>query len=88
MSNEVVLSLSETERVALENAVKEAAGSLLRMDSERDLVKQIGKRIKKEFNIKSSYFNKITKMYHKQNKDEIGAQAEMIVSLYETVFKE
>lgn len=86
-SEEAILNLSEGDRADLEDAAKEAAGSLLRADSERDLRKEIAKKVKDDMDIKPAMFNKLVRMYHKQNKEEIQNKTEAIVSLYETVFK-
>lgn len=86
--NEVILNLTDGDREDLENAIKEAAGSLLRAESERDLRKEIAKRVKDDLEIKPALFNSLTKMYHKQNKEEIQNKTDVMVSMYETVFKD
>ncbi len=87
-SNDAILNLSEGSREELEGCIKEAAGSLLRAESERDLRKEIAKRVKENFDIGPANFNKLVKMFHAQNKEEVQAQTDMLVSMYETVFSE
>ncbi|AUR85765.1 transcriptional regulator [Vibrio phage 1.081.O._10N.286.52.C2] len=68
------------------NMVKEASTCLLRMDSERDLLKEIAARAKEEFEIKPADFNKVVKMYHKQNRHEEQEKHQKIDGLYEKLF--
>ncbi|CAL9972003.1 transcriptional regulator [Vibrio phage D479] len=70
------------------NAVKEAAASLLRADSEKDLRKDIADRMKEEFEIKPADFNKVVKWYHKQNRQEEAAKNEKVHNLYDKLFDE
>ena len=70
------------------NMVKEASAALLRIDAEKDLIKDIATRAKDDFLIPAAEFNKITKMYHKQNRDEQIAKHEKTDSLYEKLFDE
>lgn len=79
---------TETDRQEVINAVKEAAASLMRADSERDLRKDIAERMKEEFELKPADFNKVVKWYHKQNRQEEQAKAEKVSSLYEKLFEE
>lgn len=78
---------TETDRQEVVNMVKEAASSLIRIDSERDLMKDIAARANEEFEIKPADFNKVVKMYHKQNRQEEQAKHEKIDGLYETLFE-
>lgn len=76
------------DRQEVVNMVKEASASMLRIDSERDLMKDIATRAKEEFEIKPADFNKVVKMYHKQSRQEEQAKYEKIDGLYEKLFDE
>lgn len=76
------------DRQEVVNMVKEASASMLRIDSERDLMKDIATRAKEEFEIKPADFNQVVKMYHKQNRQEAQAKYEKIDGLYEKLFDE
>lgn len=79
---------TEHDRKEVINMVKEAAASLLRCDSERDLRKDIADRAKEEFDLKPADFNKIVKMYHKQSRHEENQKFEKIDALYTKLFDE
>lgn len=79
-------TLTAPDRLEVEKAVKEASNSLTRIESERDLIKEIAGKIKEEFDIKPSEFSKLVKLYHKQSRDEEEAKAQELVELYDQIF--
>ena len=80
------IHLSAGDKADVQAAIKEAAGSLLRTEAERDLRKSIAKKAKDDWQISTSDFNKLVKIYHKQNLEEIQEETDEIISLYEMVF--
>lgn len=78
---------TESDRLEIENSIKEAAASLLRIDSERDLIKDIAAKLKEEFEIAPGDFNKVVRMYHKQSRQEEKAKHSKVMDLYAKVFK-
>ncbi len=68
------------------NMIKEAAASLMRVDGESELRKEIAARAKEEFEIPPADFNKVVRMYHKQNRAEEQAKHDKVDSLYEKLF--
>ena len=70
------------------NMVKEAAASMMRVDGESSLRKDIAARAKEEFEIPASEFNKVVRMYHKQNRKEEQAKHEKVDSLYTKLFED
>ncbi|AGN30053.1 DsbA dsDNA binding protein late transcription [Vibrio phage nt-1] len=68
------------------NMIKEAAASLLRTEGEASLRKDIAARAKEEFEIPAADFNKVVKMYHKQNRIEEQQKYEKVDTLYEKLF--
>jgi len=80
------IHLTEADKIDMQGAIKEAAGSLLRAEAERDLRKQIAKKAKEDWQIRPADFNTLVRIYHKQNIDEIQEATDEIVGLYEMVF--
>ena len=89
MSNDIFESetiSSETDRLEVVNAVKEAANSMLRIDSEKELIKDIATSMKEKFEIKPSDFNTVVKLFHKQNLDEQKERQDKVFDLYGRLF--
>jgi hypothetical protein len=80
--------LSDAELASVKEAAKEAAAALLRIDAEKDLMKEIAAKIKEEFKVKPADFNYLAQRYHKQDVERIKAQAENKAGFYEQVFSE
>lgn len=78
---------SPEDRKKIFDAIKEISNSLLRMESERDLIKEIVKEISDEHQIPRKIVSKIAKTFHKQNLTQEVADHEDFVDLYETVTK-
>jgi len=79
------MTLNEKEKTILRKALEEFNGSLTRQDAERELQKDICQRIKTEIGLKPSQTRKLAKMYFKQNKSEIEAEMDEILTAYEEV---
>lgn len=78
--------LSPSDIKAVKEAAKERSKALLRIDAEKDLMKEISDKVKDEFKIKTGDFNALAAMYHKQDLDAKKAQFENRVELFEKVF--
>lgn len=86
MSN-VILPSSPEDRKKIMNAVQEISNSLSRIESERDLIKEILSDVEDKFELPKKYTRKVAKIYHKQNISQIQQEQEDLVSIYETVTK-
>jgi archaellum component FlaC len=86
MSN-VILPSSPEDRKKIMNAVQEISNSLSRIESERDLIKEILADVEDKFELPKKYTRKVAKIYHKQNISQIQQEQEDLVSIYETVTK-
>lgn len=83
---EFVMPTDEKTLKAIENAAKESSNSLIRTDAEKDLRKEITKRMKEEIGIPAADFNGLVMIYHKQNLAEVEANNERKTELYRKVF--
>lgn len=78
---------SPEDRKKIKEAVQEISNSMLRMEAERDLIKEIVKEISDNHQIPRKIIAKIAKTFHKQNLTQEVADHEDFVDLYETVTK-
>jgi hypothetical protein len=68
-------------------AVREISNSLLRVEAERDLIKEIVKDISDTFQIPRKTVKKIAVTYHKQNLTQVEQEHDEFVELYDKVTK-
>lgn len=82
-----VLPSDDKSRVSIINAVKEASNSKIRIDSEKDLIKEIAAKMKDELGMPPSVFTNLVNTYHKQDVSERQAKAEEFFEIYEALFR-
>lgn len=70
----------------INSAIKQASDSLIRIESEKDHIKDVRDKLKEELNLPAKLFNKMLKVYHKQTFGEEITQAEEFEIMYEKVF--
>jgi hypothetical protein len=78
---------SPEDRKKIKDAIQEISNSLIRMEAERDLIKEIVKEVSDEHQIPRKIVSKIAKTFHRQNLTQEVADHEDFVDLYETVTK-
>ena len=79
---------TEEDRKKFMGAIQEMSNSMIRIEAERDLIREIVKEKSDEFNISKKIINKIAKTYHKQNRAQVEAEHEEFMEIYdETVSK-
>ena len=84
MSNVIVPSDPQTKQTIL-NALKEMSNSMTRIDSEKDLIKEIVEEVSDKTEVPKKYINKLARIYHKQNISEVKAENDDLETLYEAV---
>lgn len=75
------------DRQKLLKIIKECSDSLIRIDAEKDLIRETVAAVCEELKIPKKLVNRMVKVYHKQNYDEEVATHEQFETLYETVVK-
>ena len=78
---------SPEDRKKIKDAVQEISNSMLRMEAERDLIKEIVKDVSDNHQIPRKIIAKIAKTFHKQNLTQEIADHDDFVEVYETVTK-
>ena len=68
------------------DAMKEASASYVRSEGESDFIKDLFKDLAKDTEVPAAYLKKISKMYHRQNINEVEADNENVIELYEKIF--
>lgn len=84
MSNVIIPSDPQTKQTLL-NALKEMSNSMTRIDSEKDLMKEIVEEVSDKTEVPKKYINKLARIYHKQNISEVKAENDDLETLYEAV---
>lgn len=79
------MQLLEQDRKKIRDAMQEASNSLIRIDAERDLIKNIITDLNDAYQIPKKTISKMIKVYHKNNFQEEVASADEFETLYETV---
>jgi hypothetical protein len=74
---------TEEDRKKFMGAIQEMSNSMLRIEAERDLIREIVKDKSDEFKISKKVINKIAKTYHKQNRTQVEAEHEEFLEIYD-----
>lgn len=82
-----MFALNPTEKKAVASAVQEMSDSMLRIEAEKELMKDIVDVTFDKYGVDKKYFRKICNIYHKRNMDEVRTEQETVESLYEDLFK-
>lgn len=83
----MLTTLGPNDKIKLLGALKDISTSMTRIESEKDLQKNVRNDICKELDLNKKVFNKLAKTYHKQNFSEEVELHTQFENLYETVSK-
>jgi hypothetical protein len=70
----------------IRDAMGEASGSLTRIEAEKDLIKEIIKKLNEDHSIPKKTLSKMIKVYHKQSFSKEVEEFTEYNTLYETIF--
>jgi hypothetical protein len=76
---------SPVDRKKIRDALQEASNSMTRIESERDLIKDIAKEMSDNYQLSKKHVRKMIRVFHKQNFSEELADSEEFAQLYEEV---
>lgn len=80
------MSISSIEdRKKIFGAIREISNSMVRIESERDLIKDIVKDVSDNYQLSRKVVNKMAKVYHKQSLSQTVAEHEEFVEMYDEV---
>lgn len=86
MSDTLILS-NPADQKKLLDVLRETSNSLVRIEAEKDLIKESVKNICDELQLTKRVVNRMVKVYHKQNFHEEVAAHEQFETLYQTIVK-
>ena len=69
------------------SAVREMSDSMLRIDAERELMKDIVDVTNEKYGVDKKHFRKISNIFHKRNLEESRIESNEVYELYEELFK-
>lgn len=84
---DVVLPTDEASLKKIKSVFQTCSDSLIAIQSHRDLIKDEIDAISKEFEIPKKDLNKLMRIHHKQNFDQIASENERIEIMYERMLK-
>ena len=73
------------DRKKIFGAIREISNSMVRIEAERDLIKETVKDVSDNFQISRKIVNKMAKVYHKQTLTQEIDQHEEFVEMYEDI---
>lgn len=71
---------------AIRDALGEASGAMTRIDGEKDLIKEIAKKMQENHSIPKKTFRKMLATYHKQNFSQVAEETEEFLDMYESIW--
>ncbi len=86
MSNQTLLA-NPADQKKLLDMLREASNSLTRIESERDLIREMKAKVCDELQLEKKVINRMVKVYHKQTFQEEVAEHEQFETLYESIVK-
>lgn len=86
MSNQTLLA-NPADQKKLLDMLREASNSLTRIESERDLIREMKAKVCDELQLEKKVINRMVKVYHKQSFQEEVAEHEQFETLYESIVK-
>lgn len=83
----IVIPTNPVDITAINKAIQEGVDCMLRIDAEKDLMKDILEVVKEKYAIKPKHMRKMIKLKYKGTFDQENKENEDFSALYETVVK-
>lgn len=85
MAKEIVIPSNPAELKTIQAAIKEMSDCMIRIQSEREAMKDIVDDLVEKYELPKKYINKMAKVYFKQNFDKETVEHEDFADLYVAV---
>lgn len=85
-TSEFIMPSDPKAKEAIKSIVKEISNVKLRMEAERDYIKEAVAELSENHDIPKKIITKLANAYHKQEMTKMTAEAEDLDCLYETIF--
>jgi len=83
--NSNIIPSSPVDRKAIYEAIKEISNSLVRVEGERDFIKEAVNETCEKYELSKKTFRKMVKVYHKQNYNQQKEEFSEFETMYETI---
>lgn len=83
---EVIIPSNPADLKELKSAFQEISGAYHRMEGERDYVKETIADLAEKTGLPKRLLSKLSKAYHKSDKDKIVAETETLEEAYDAIF--
>ena len=84
---EMILPSSPADLAKIKAAIVECDGAMIRMESEREFIKEAVAAVSEEYNVDKKIIRKLLRVYHKANRDQVIAEADQLDVAYAAVFE-
>lgn len=85
---EFVIPTTPADLKVIQDAIQEYSDSLVRVDAEKSLQKEIADAIKEKLEMPPSFFKKLAKVYHKATYEQEVSAADEFQIAYEKIMKD
>ena len=85
-SKTIVMPTSPETVKRIKDAMEEASASYVRIEGERDFLKELFTDLAKDTELPKAYLVKAARLFHRQNIAEVQADQEAVTELYEQIF--
>lgn len=79
--------MSPSDKKAIAGAIQEMSDSMLRIDAEKELMKDIVDSTSEKYEVDKKHFRKLATIYHKRNMEEQRSESNEVFDLYEELFQ-
>ena len=81
----IIIPTSASDRKLMKEVMMSVSGSYTRIEAEREYIKESIASLSEDLDIPKKYLNKMARIFHKNNVDEVVAEIEEIEALIETI---
>jgi DNA repair ATPase RecN len=85
MSNVVTIPSSPQDRAQVKERLTEISASLTRIEAEREHINEILQDLQDEYELPKKYMRKVSRVFHKQNINEVKEEFSDIEDIYNAI---
>jgi len=85
MAKEIIIPSNPAELKTIQAAMKEMSDCMIRIDSEKEAMKDIVEDLNEKYELPKKFINKMARVYHKQSFDKESVEHEDFADLYVAV---
>ena len=83
----IIIPSSPADRKIIKDAMTELSNSMVRIESEKNFIKEAIEELNDKVGIDKKYLNKLARVYHKQTLAQVTGEMEDLEALYESCLK-